>query len=95
MKKSIHPTYHDEIEVTCACGAVFKTGSTMDSIRVELCSRCHPFFTGKEKFVDTAGRVEKFKALEEKTKAAQEKRKGKKTKRAQRNAKKQKDESGK
>jgi large subunit ribosomal protein L31 len=61
MKKEIHPEYTD-IEVTCACGQSFKTRSTIGSenIRVDICSACHPFYTGKQKFVDTAGRVEKF-----------------------------------
>jgi len=60
MKKDIHPQYHTAT-VTCACGHTFKTGSTMKEINVEICSACHPFYTGKEKIVDTAGRVEKFK----------------------------------
>ena len=62
MKAGIHPNYH-EITVTCSCGSVFKTRSTMgkDSLSVEVCSQCHPFYTGKQKIVDTAGRVEKFR----------------------------------
>ena len=60
MKKDIHPEY-SECVVTCACGNTFKTRSTKKDIRVEICSQCHPFFTGKQKFVDSAGRVEKFK----------------------------------
>ena len=62
MKIGIHPNYH-EITVTCSCGSVFKTRSTMgkDSLSVEVCSQCHPFYTGKQKIVDTAGRVEKFR----------------------------------
>ncbi len=59
MKKGIHPKYH-ECTVTCGCGATFVTGSTQEKISVEICSACHPFFTGTQKFVDTAGRVEKF-----------------------------------
>ncbi len=59
MKKDIHPDYK-ECQVICACGNTFKTKSTKDEIRVEICSECHPFFTGKQKFVDSAGRVEKF-----------------------------------
>lgn len=59
MKKNIHPSY-DDCTVTCACGAEFKTRSTKAEIRLEICSNCHPFFTGKAKFVDSAGRVEKF-----------------------------------
>jgi large subunit ribosomal protein L31 len=59
MKKDIHPEYH-EIEVSCACGNSFKTGSTLTEMRVEICSDCHPFFTGKQKLIDSAGRVERF-----------------------------------
>jgi large subunit ribosomal protein L31 len=60
MKKDIHPNY-EESTVICACGNTFKTRSTKKEIRVEICSQCHPFFTGKQKFVDSAGRVEKFR----------------------------------
>jgi large subunit ribosomal protein L31 len=60
MKKDVHPEYQ-ECVVTCACGNTFKTQSTKKEIRVEICSSCHPFFTGKQKFIDSAGRVEKFK----------------------------------
>ena len=60
MKKDIHPDYVD-CTVICACGNTFKTKSTKQEIRIEICSQCHPFFTGKQKFVDSAGRVEKFK----------------------------------
>jgi len=59
MKKSIHPAYY-QTTVTCACGETFLTGSTKQSIRVEICSRCHPFYTGQRKFVDAEGRVQKF-----------------------------------
>lgn len=61
MKTGIHPELHD-ITVTCACGTAIKTRSTMPEITVTLCSKCHPFFTGEQKFVDTAGRIEKFQA---------------------------------
>jgi large subunit ribosomal protein L31 len=67
MKKDIHPEYV-ECAVTCACGNTFTTRSTKKEIRVEICSQCHPFFTGKQKFVDSAGRVEKFKKKYEKAK---------------------------
>lgn len=60
MKKDIHPEYHADATITCACGNSMKTGSTEKEIRVELCSACHPFYTGKQKLVDTARRVEKF-----------------------------------
>jgi len=59
MKDKIHPEYKDAT-ITCACGEVVHTRSTKQNIRVEICSKCHPFFTGKQKFVDSAGRVEKF-----------------------------------
>ena len=60
MKKDIHPEYHPEAAVTCVCGNAFAVGSTAKKIEVELCSACHPFYTGKQKFVDTGGRVERF-----------------------------------
>ena len=59
MKQGIHPKYQ-ECDVTCGCGETFKTRSTVGEIRVDICSACHPFYTGKQKFVDTAGRIEKF-----------------------------------
>lgn len=62
MKKDIHPKYHADAKVTCVCGNAFTTGSTLPELKVELCSACHPFYTGKQKLVDTARRVEKFKA---------------------------------
>ena len=60
MKTGIHPDYKKSV-VRCACGNTFETGSVKEEIRVEICSECHPFFTGKQKFVDQGGRVEKFK----------------------------------
>lgn len=60
MKEGIHPKY-EETTITCACGEVIKTRSTKQNIRVEICSKCHPFFTGKQKLVDTGGRVDRFK----------------------------------
>jgi large subunit ribosomal protein L31 len=60
MKKGIHPNYGRAV-VICACGGRFETRSTKQEIRVEVCSKCHPFFTGKQKYIDTAGRVQKFK----------------------------------
>ncbi len=60
MKKDIHPEYF-ECTVTCSCGNTFKTRSTKKEIRVEICSKCHPFYTGKQKLVDSGGRVERFK----------------------------------
>jgi len=66
MKKDIHPEYFPSAKVRCACGNVFTVGSTKPEIQIEICSACHPFYTGKEKLIDTAGRVEKFKARKEK-----------------------------
>jgi large subunit ribosomal protein L31 len=61
MKKDIHPKYDLKTKATCACGAEFLVGSTMPEIKMEICSQCHPFYTGNEKIMDTAGRVERFK----------------------------------
>jgi large subunit ribosomal protein L31 len=62
MKSDVHPTYFPQAKVTCACGESFTVGSTKEKIEVEICSQCHPFYTGGDKVLDTAGRVEKFKA---------------------------------
>jgi len=71
MKTGIHPAYH-QITVTCACGNTFKVGSTQkDDMRVEICSNCHPLYTGKAKLIDTAGRVDKFRARAEAAQAKQ------------------------
>ena len=67
MKKDIHPKYYD-CTVTCSCGATFKTGSTAKELKVEICSNCHPFYTGKQKFIDSGGRVERFQKRLKKTK---------------------------
>lgn len=61
MREKIHPKYHLNAKVTCSCGNTFTIGSTRETLRVELCSKCHPFFTGEHRIVDTAGRVERFK----------------------------------
>ncbi len=61
MKANIHPKWYEEAKVKCACGNTFTVGATVPEIKVEVCSKCHPFYTGKMKYVDTAGRVEKFK----------------------------------
>lgn len=66
MKKDIHPAYYPTAKVSCACGAKFVVGSTKPEISVEICDSCHPFYTGKGKLIDIAGRVEKFKARKEK-----------------------------
>jgi len=60
MKQGIHPQWYPNAQVTCACGNTFTVGSTKPQIRVEICSKCHPFFTGQMKYVDTAGQVDKF-----------------------------------
>ena len=60
MKSGIHPKYH-KTTVRCACGSEFETGSTVEDINIEICSQCHPFYTGKQKLVDSAGRIERFK----------------------------------
>jgi len=66
MKSDIHPKYFSNAIAKCACGAVFTIGSTKEKISVEICSNCHPFYTGNEKVLDTAGRVERFKARQAK-----------------------------
>lgn len=84
MKKDIHPQYYSDCKVICVCGNSFVTGATVPEIKVELCSQCHPFYTGKQKLVDTARRVEKFSAkLAAKEKVSADK-KGKKVKKAER-----------
>lgn len=70
MKPDIHPEYFPKAKVSCACGTHFEIGDTKSEIQVEICSKCHPFFTGKEKLIDTAGKVEKFEARRTKAKAA-------------------------
>jgi large subunit ribosomal protein L31 len=67
MKEKIHPQYFPEAKVICSCGNTFTVGSTKKEIRVELCSKCHPYYTGEQRVVDTAGRVERFRRRYEKT----------------------------
>ena len=89
MKKKIHPKYNPEVEVKCACGNTFKVGSTSETIDVEICSDCHPFYTGKEKLVDSTGRVDRFKQRMQKTTAIKDaKTKTKKTKKDDKSSKK-------
>ena len=87
MKKGIHPTWYPEAKVTCACGNTFTTGATIPEIKVEICSACHPFYTGQMKYVDTAGRVEAFLTKQSKAKekviSKAEKRRLKREKRIQ------------
>ena len=92
MKAKIHPKYYDEAEVICACGNIFKVGSTKEKIRIEVCSKCHPFFTGEMRYVDTMGRVEKFQQKQKYAKAkasllAEKKRKKKEKQKQQRQPK--------
>jgi large subunit ribosomal protein L31 len=68
MKENIHPKYYD-VNIVCACGNILQTSSTQESISVDICSKCHPFFTGKQKLLDTEGRIERFKKRYEKVKA--------------------------
>ena len=80
MKKDIHPQYHTDAKIICACGNVIKTGSTVKEMKVEICSACHPFYTGKKKLLDTTGRVDRFRKMTEK--AAEKKAAAKKAKAA-------------
>jgi large subunit ribosomal protein L31 len=82
MKKDIHPNYHADAKVVCACGNSFTVGSTVKEIHVEICSNCHPFYTGKERLVDTAGRVDRFKKIAEQKEKVAKTRKGKAVKKA-------------
>lgn len=88
MKVEIHPTYYSDAKVTCACGNTISVGSTVKEIHVELCSQCHPFYTGKQKLVDTARRVEKFAERAGKQGTVASARTGKKAKTAKREAQK-------
>jgi large subunit ribosomal protein L31 len=83
MKKEIHPKYYKNAQVKCACGNVFTVGSTKESIEIEICSQCHPFYTGKEKLIDALGRVEKFKKRLEKQGGYQKKAEKKAKRKAQ------------
>ncbi|NCN87667.1 MAG: 50S ribosomal protein L31 [Candidatus Pacebacteria bacterium] len=71
MKKNLHPNWNNNATITCACGESFTTGSMSESIELDICSKCHPFFTGEERFVDTQGRVDKFLKKMEAAKAKQ------------------------
>ncbi len=77
MKKDIHPKYFDKAKTTCVCGATYNFGSTKETINVEICGNCHPFYTGNEKVLDTAGRVEKFKTRATKATVKKAPKKGK------------------
>ena len=82
MKKDTHPKYFNQAKVTCACGNTFTVGSTAEEIKVEICSACHPFYTGKQKLVDTARRVDKFNKKIEAAIEVGATRKGKQVKKA-------------
>lgn len=86
MKADLHPTYHPNATIVCACGNQFQTGSTVNDIHIELCSACHPFYTGKQKLIDTSRRIEKFQ--EKAAKQASGTVTGKKAKTAKRTAQK-------
>jgi len=87
MKKDTHPKYFAAAKITCSCGNTFTTGSTLEAIQIEVCSNCHPFYTGKQKFIDTARRVEKFQERTNKTEAAKAKRGTTPSKKAKRKVK--------
>lgn len=74
MKANIHPNWYPEAVVTCACGNTFTTGSTVTEIRVEICNKCHPLFTGQSKLVDTLGQVQRFELKNQKTQAKKHER---------------------
>ncbi|MEK9180815.1 MAG: 50S ribosomal protein L31 [Patescibacteria group bacterium] len=78
MKSDIHPAYYHDAKIACACGAVYHTGSTKKEMRVDTCAACHPFYTGKQKFIDTAGKLEKFKKRALRTTALKDAKKTKK-----------------
>ncbi len=75
MKKGIHPKFFTKATITCVCGAIFETGSTVETMHTEICSQCHPLYTGKKKLIDTTGRVDRFKKLAEKSEATRVARK--------------------
>lgn len=82
MKKDTHPEYYAKAKVTCACGNSFTVGSTLKELKVEICSNCHPFYTGKQKLLDNAGRVDRFKRITKQQTEISKIRKGKKAKKA-------------
>lgn len=94
MKPDIHPKYHEKSSVACACGNTFEVGSTLERISVEICSNCHPFYTGKQKLIDSAKRVDKFQARAQKTSSVAPTRKGRKIKTVARKARKAAKQAG-
>lgn len=91
MKKDIHPKYYKDAKVTCSCGNNFVVGSTQKEIKVEICSACHPFYTGQQKLIDTARRVEKFEEKMKKSAAIAGTKKGKTAKRTAKSLKNKKE----
>ena len=89
MKKDIHPKYHADAKIICACGNIIETGSTVQEMHVEICAACHPFYTGKKKMLDTTGRVDRFKKLAEKSASKKVVKKSKTEKKAAKEAKKE------
>ncbi len=79
MKKGIHPKYYNQAKIICACGNIIETGSTVKEMKVEICSACHPFYTGKKKTVDITGRVDRFKKLAQKSAQKKLEKKNKKS----------------
>ena len=73
MKQNIHPKYYDKTKVVCSCGAKFEVGSTLPELKVEICSACHPLYTGEKRYVDAAGRLDRFKARQMRTEKLKEK----------------------
>lgn len=78
MKTDIHPKYFDKAEIRCSCGNIIVAGSTRESLKTELCGKCHPFYTGQQKLIDTAGRVDKFEAKRKKAQSIKEEEKRRK-----------------
>lgn len=93
MRPDIHPEYHQKAKIACACGNIVTVGSTSAEISVEVCRACHPFYTGKQKLLDAAGRLERFKKRAESKTAVASVRKGKKAKKVVRAAKKKQKEA--
>lgn len=83
MKLNTHPKFYEDAVVVCSCGYTFKTGSTKQNINVEVCYKCHPFYTGEKKFLDTKGRVDKFQKKQETAKLYQQQLKNKKTEKSE------------
>ena len=83
MKQKIHPKYYPNAKITCTCGAVYEVGSTVPEMHVEICANCHPFYTGKQKYIDTGGRVERYQRIFEKSKIIKNRKKKEKNVKAE------------